>query len=57
MKYLVQTRYIFSGEWRTIYREFSNEEAANAYAQEMSNCHTDGDEMVVLIYELKKSYN
>jgi len=56
MKYLVVIRYLSdSGEWKTIEREFPDLYNADEYAQEMYR--SDRKELVVLVYELLRSYN
>lgn len=56
MKYLVLVRYLMYGEWHQIVKEFSDENCASQYAEELYKDSVP-DEMNVLIYELKKSYN
>lgn len=57
MNYLVIVHYVRpnSTEWKTTERGFSTIEQAEFFAKEMYNSVTD--EITVLIYELKKSYN
>ena len=57
MKYVVIVRYMFNNErvWKTIQREFNDMESAEIYAQQMYG--SSADEITVLIYELKNSYN
>ena len=61
MKYIVVVHWMFSNgkPWKTIQKEFMDIESAEAYAQEMYNSADPrkGEEINVLVYELKKSYN
>lgn len=60
MKYLVIARYFIRDEvWKTHQREFNNLDAAEEWATQMyDGVHADrGEEVTVLLYELKKFYN
>ena len=58
MNFVVIARFMIPGETCKNYqREFGSIEAAEAWAQEMYNGARDGEEVTVLLYELKKSYN
>lgn len=60
MKYLVLVRYLWNKEaaWKTLQREFNNEDAAKEYAKEMYDSANTarGEEIAVMIYELKECY-
>ena len=60
MKFFVIARFFVRGkDWKTYQKEFNNLEAAEMWSEEMYNsAHIDrGEEVTVLLYELKKSYN
>lgn len=49
MEYVVITRYMIGGEWRTLLREFGNRESAEEYARDMYS--HPADELSVCVYE------
>ena len=56
MNYIVIVRYIARGKvWKTYQREFNNLEAAEGWAKQMYECTHKGEEVTVLLYELKDS--
>lgn len=55
MNYLVVVKFELNGKWSEISRDFCDYEAALDYAQ--NEYERKADNITVLLYELKKSFN